>query len=215
MKRIFYLLLGSVFLVYGCSNGDEVQSPEIEQVEIKDKETVQLDNSGTEGKTLEVIKQYTEDMGDLEAYYIKEDINETYGEQGIDVTIQSVEYGKVLVNETYRSTYENFADEEGKNTYIKVGMEITGDASQFPKHTFYASYAIVQLDNKETGADSTFSDDVSINGSNNTPPISGYIYFLVDNELPINEIKLKIPAPYSNDNKLSITEDYIFEIDLE
>lgn len=210
MKKIISsVIFSAILLAYGCSSGDKDKKVE------QPTNAVQDSNEPATEK-LEVIKQYEGEIGEIEAYYINDKLEQSTGEQDIDLTINYVEYGKVFVDKTYRSTYENLADEEGKNTYIKIGLEITGDASQFAKHTFYADQSSIKMEGiRDTAADSTFSDDVAISSDMKSPPISGYLYFLIDHEMPINEFQLIAPAPFSNENSLSITDNYVFDIKLK
>lgn len=212
MKNLLFILLGSLLLVSGCSDQDEETNNET-VVDIENTNNNEASQNTTVEVTLKVIKQYSEEFGDLEAYYINENIDETHSEADIDLTIQSVEYGKVLLNEQYRNNYENLADSDGKVTYVKVGMDISGEEAQLANHTFFAYQGEITLANGETAyADSTFSDLVSLS---NELPTSGYVYFFVKADIPIEQLTFTAPAPFKNSDSLSISDPYEIDVELE
>lgn len=208
---IFPILLGATIFVYGCSDDQNVDSVD------KDGATEQQTNSTSQQQEeLEIVKTYEDDLGQLEAYYVNEEIEEKTGEQGVDLTVKYVEYGKVYVNDVNRNTYENMADADGKNTYIKVGIQISGDYEKFSDLTFFADQSSIETNKgKSVHADSTYSDRVAINAEVVSEPIEGYLYFLIDDQMPFESIKLTAPAPFKRADGLSISEDYVIKINLK
>lgn len=200
-KLIFPFVIGAALLVTGCN----------EEKVVKDNPS----NVPAQSEELTIIKTYDAELGKLEAYYLNDEIDEAHEENDIGLTITSVEYGKVLVNEAHRSTYENLADADGKNTYIKVGVELNAEKDAYEKDeiTFYIDQAAIDLEGKEVAADSTYSDDVSINGGKVKEMDKGYLYFIVDASMPFTSLKLNVPAPFKDG--LSISEDYHYKIELQ
>lgn len=200
-KLIFPFVIGAALLVTGCN----------EEKVVKDNPS----NVPAQSEELTIIKTYDAELGKLEAYYLNDEIDEAHEENDIGLTITSVEYGKVLVNETHRSTYENLADADGKNTYIKVGVELNAEKDAYEKDeiTFYIDQAAIDLEGKEVAADSTYSDDVYISGGKVKEMDKGYLYFIVDASMPFTSLKLNVPAPFKDG--LSISEDYHYKIKLQ
>ena len=201
MKRfIFSFVLGAVLLVTGCND---------------EKEKNNESSNGTEqSEELTILKTYDTDLGKIDAYYLNEEIDESHEENDIGLKITSVEYGKVLVNEVNRSTYENLADADEKNTYIKVGVELNAEKDAYEKDeiTFFAYMAEIEVQGKKVGADSTYSDKVYISDGKVLEMDKGYLYFIVDATMPFTSLKLNAPAPFKDG--LSISENYEFKLDL-
>lgn len=203
-------MLGATIFVYGCSSDEASES-----VENSGAAEEVTNNTSHQAEELQIIKTYEDELGQLEAYYVNEGIEEKTGEQGVDLTVNYVEYGKVFVNDVNRGTYENFADADGKNTYIKVGMKISGDEEKFADLTFYADQSSIETNKgKSVHADSTYSDTVTISKLAGSKPVDGYLYFLIDDEMPFESVKIIAPAPFSNTDGLSISENYEIEIEL-
>lgn len=200
-KIIFPLVFGAALLVMGCNEKKDVEN--------------NSSNVTVQSEELTIVKTYDTELGNLEAYYLNDAIDETHEENDIGLTIMSVEYGKVLVNETHRSTYENLADADGKNTYIKVGVELNAEKDAYEKDeiTFYIDQAAIDVQGKEVAADSTYSDKVSISSGKVKEMDKGYLYFIVDESMPFTSLKLNVPAPFKDG--LSISEDYHYKIELQ
>lgn len=201
MKRIIFLLvIGIALLVTGCN----------EEKEVKNNSS----NVTEPSEELTIIKTYNTELGKLEAYYINDEIDEAYEENDIGLTITSVEYGKVLVNEVHRSTYEKLADADGNNTYIKVGVELNAEKDAYEKDeiTFYIDQAAINVQGKEVAADSTYSDKVYISDGKVKEVDKGYLYFIIDSSMPFTSLKLNVPAPFKEG--ISISENYEYKIEL-
>lgn len=200
-KIIFPLVFGAALLVTGCNEKKDVEN--------------NSSNVTVQSEELTIVKTYDTELGNLEAYYLNDEIEETHEENGIGLTITSVEYGKVLVNESNRSTYEELADADGKNTYIKVGVELNAEKDAYEKDeiTFYIDHATVDVQGKEVAADTTYSDKVSISGGKVKDMDKGYLYFLVDASMPFTSLLLNVPAPFKDG--LSISENYQYKIELQ
>ena len=194
---IFPFVLGVALFVSGCSEEKDSQD-------------------GTKkSEELSIIKTYDNTvLGKLEAYYINEEIDEAHEENDIGLTITSVEYGKVLVNEVHRSTYEKLADADGKNTYIKVGVELNAEKKAYEKDeiTFYINHAKIDVQGKEVAAETDYSDKVYISDGKVADVDKGYLYFIIDATMPFTTLKLNVPAPFKDG--LSISDNYEFKIDL-
>ena len=193
---IFPFVLGVALFVSGCSEEKDSQD-------------------GTKkSEELSIIKTYDTDLGKLEAYYINEEIDEEHEEKDIGLKITSVEYGKVLVNEDHRFTYEKLADADEKNTYIKLGVELNAKKDAYEKDviTFYIDQANIDVQGKKVAADSTYSDKVYISDGKVPEMDKGYLYFIIDATMPFTSLKLSVPAPFKDG--LSISDKYEFKIDL-
>lgn len=200
-KLIFPLLL--VAFAYGCNNEDVSPS--------NASTTEQI----THTEPLSIIKTYDEAIGQLEAYYLNEQLAQTVGEEDINFTVTSVEYGKVFMNEGDRGIYEDIGDEFGKNVYIKIGVTIDGNVNHFKDKTFFAYQSEIEIMDIITQADSTFSDHVKFEGEAVSTPITGYLYFITDAEFPIKKVNLITPAPFNNGDKRSISYPYEMELNLK
>lgn len=200
-KIIFPLVIGAAFLVTGCNEKKDVEN--------------NSSNVTAQSEELTIVKTYDTELGSLEAYYLNDEIEETHEENGIGLTITSVEYGKVLVNEVHRSTYENLADVDGKNTYIKVGVELNAEKDAYEKDeiTFYINQAAIDVQGKEVAADSTYSENISISDGKVKEMDKGYLYFIVDASMPFTSLLLNVPAPFKDG--LSISENYEYKIELQ
>ena len=171
--------------------------------------------SGTkQSDELSIIKTYDTDLGKLEAYYINEDIDEEHKENDIGLKITSVEYGKATLEELEGSLYENLSDEDGKNTYMKVGVELDADPKAYEKDeiTFFIYQATIDVQGKKMQADSVSSDKVYINNGKVEEKDKGYLYFILDATMPITSLKLNVPAPFKDG--LSISDNYEFKIEI-
>ena len=200
-KLIFPLLL--VAFAYGCNNEDVSPS--------NSSSTEQI----THTDQLSIIKTYDEAIGQLEAYYLNEQLAQTVGEEDINLTVTSVEYGKLFMNEEDRGIYEDIGDEFGKNVYIKIGVTIDGNVDHFKDKTFFAYQSEIEIMDIITQADSTFSDHVKFEGEAVSTPITGYLYFITDAEFPIKKVNLITPAPFNNGDKRSISNPYEIELNLK
>lgn len=201
MKKFIYpFVIGAALFVTGCN---------------EDKEEENVSSNGTEqSEELTILKTYDTELGKLEAYYINEEIDEAYEKNDIGLTITSVEYGKVLINEVHRSTYEKLADADANNTYIKVGVELHAEKDAYEKDaiTFYINQAGIDMQGKEVSADSTYSDKVYLSNGKVEELDQGYLYFIVDATMPFTSLKLNVPAPFKGG--ISISDDYEFELEL-
>lgn len=201
MKKFIYpFVIGATLFVAGCN---------------EEKKEENVSSNGTEqSEELTILKTYDTELGKLEAYYIKEEIDQAYEKNDIGLTITSVEYGKVLINEVHRSTYEKAADTDGNNTYIKVGVELNAEKDAYEKDaiTFYIYQAGIDVKGKDVQADSTYSDKVYISDGKVAEMDKGYLYFIIDANMPFTSLKLNVPAPFKDG--LSISDDYEFEIKL-
>lgn len=200
-KIIFPLVIGAALLVTGCNEKKDVEN--------------NSSNVTAQSEELTIVKTYDTELGSLEAYYLNDEIEETHEENGIGLTITSVEYGKVLVNEVHRSTYEKLADTDGKNTYIKVGVELNAEKDAYEKDeiTFYINQAAIDVQGKEVAADSTYSENISISDGKVKEMDKGYLYFIVDASMPFTSLLLNVPAPFKDG--LSISENYEYKIELQ
>ncbi len=199
-KFIYPFVIGVALFVTGC---------------YEEKEEKSDSSNGTEqSEELTIIKTYDTELGKLEAYYINEEIDEAYEKNDIGLTITSVEYGKVLINEINRSTYKKAADTDGNNTYIKVGVELNAEKDAYEKDaiTFYIYQAGIDVKGKDVQADSTYSDKVYLSNGKIEELDQGYLYFIVDATMPFTSLKLNVPAPFKGG--LSISDDYKFELEL-
>lgn len=208
MKKYLIVLVGSLALVYGCS--DQVEDADTKNSNVPVQQSTQADSE----TKLEVIKQYSEKIGDLEAYYINEEINAAQNEKDIDLTITSVEYGKVLLNETSSNAYAHLKDVDDKFTYVKLGMDISGDEAQLANYTFYAYQGEIIVNDEAFFSDTSYSDLVSI-APNNNGVTSGYVYFLVKADFPIEELTFNAPAPFDNKTMDSVSVPYEIDIELK
>ena len=194
-KFIFPFVIGVALFVTGCNEENDSQT-------------------GTKQDELSIIKTYDTDLGKLEAYYINEEIDEEHEENDIGLKITSVEYGKITLEELDGSIYEKIADEDGKNTYLKVGVELDADPKAYEKDeiTFFIYQATIDVQGKKMQADSVSSDKVYINNGKVEEQDKGYLYFIVDATMPITSLKLNVPAPFKDGS--SISDNYEFKIDL-
>ena len=195
-KFIFPFVIGIALFVSGCSEEKDSQD-------------------GTKkSEELSIIKTYDTDLGKLEAYYINEEIDEEHEENDIGLKITSVEYGKVTLEELEGSIYEKSADKDGKNTYLKVGVESDADKKAYEKDeiTFFIYQATIDVEGKKMQADSVSSDKVYINNGKVEEKDKGYLYFIIDATLPITSLNLNFPAPFKD--SLSISDNYEFKIEL-
>ena len=201
MKKFIYpFVIGAALFVAGCN---------------EEKKEENVSSNGTEqSEELTILKTYDTELGKLEAYYINEEIDQAYEKNDIGLTITSVEYGKVLINEVHRSTYGKAADTDGNNTYIKVGVELNAEKDAYEKDaiTFYIYQAGIDVKGKDVQADSTYSDKVYISDGKVAEMDKGYLYFIIDATMPFTSLKLNVPAPFKDG--LSISDDYEFEIKL-
>lgn len=195
-KLIFPFIIGALLFVTGCNEENDLQTG-----------TKQSDE-------LSIIKTYDTDLGKLEAYYINEEMDAEHEENDIGLKITSVEYGKVTLEEE-GSIYEKLADEDGKNTYLKVGVELDADKKAYEQDdiTFFIYQATINVKGKKMQADSISSDKVYINRGKVEEMDKGYLYFIIDATLPITSLKLNVPAPFKEDGS-SISDNYEFKIDL-
>lgn len=203
MKNLIFPLLLVAF-AYGCNDEDASTT--------NDSNIDQSILIETHTTPLTILKTYDEEIGQLEAYYINEQLTETTGEEDIHITVTSVEYGKVLIKEENRGIYEDIVDADGKNTYIKIGITIDGNFDHFKDKTFFAYQSELEIMEIITQADSTYSDQVKFEGEAVSVPLQGFLYFITDAALPIEKAKLITPAPFHNRDGLSISLPY--EIDL-
>lgn len=208
MKKLIFPLLLLAF-AYGCNNNDDDAV-----VDASPSNELNTERS-TKAEPLTIIKTYDEAIGQLEAYYLNEQLTQTIGEEDINLTVTSVEYGKVFINEENRGIYEDIGDEFGKNVYIKIGVKIDGNFDNFKDKTFFAYQSEIQLMDIITQADSTFSDQVKFEGEAVSTPITGYLYFITDAEFPIKKVNLITPAPFNNGDKHSISNPYEIELNLK
>ena len=194
-KLIFPFVIGVALLITGCNEENDSQT-------------------GTKQDELSIIKTYDTDLGKLEAYYINEEIDKEHKENDIGLKITSVEYGKATLEELNGTIYEKFADEDGKNTYLKVGVELNADQKVYEKDeiTFYIYQATIDVQGKKMQADSVSSDKVYINNGKIEEKDKGYLYFIIDATMPITSLKLNVPAPFKEGS--SISDNYEFKIDL-
>ena len=195
-KFIFPFVIGATLFVMGCNEENNDLS----------KGTDQTD-------ALSIIKTYDTELGKLETYYINEEIDESHEENDIELMVTSVEYGKLLLNDDYRDTYEKLEDEGNYNTYIKVGVEIAAENEAYEQDeiTFYIYQAELDVQGKKVQADSTFSDKVNISNGK-VEMDKGYLYFIIDATMPITSLKLNVPAPFKDG--LSISDNYEYKIEL-
>ena len=210
MKKLIFPLLFLAF-AYGCNNNDDDAVVYVVASPSNELNTEQ----STKAEPLTIIKTYDEAIGQLEAYYINEQLTQTVGEEDINLTVTSVEYGKVLINEENRGIYKDIGDAVGKNVYIKIGVKIDGNFDNFKDKTFFAYQSEIQLMDIITLADSTFSDQVKFEGEAVSTPITGYLYFITDAEFPIKKVNLITPAPFNNGDKSSISNPYEIELNLK
>lgn len=198
MKKLLFLFT-SLMLLVGCSS--------------KEEEPTKDNSSNKDEIVLEVIKTYSNDYGDYEAYYIK-DVEESHTEKDITLTIKTVEYGKAELDEANKGNYQAYTDADGKVTYVKLNMEITGDSKQIEQHIFYPYQGDIILKNGDSYySDSSISDLVSTGGGQGET-MSGEVYFFIKAEMPITEFTFKASAPFDKDTKDSISEPYEINIKL-
>lgn len=204
-KSIIHVLLVTGILLVGCNNEEEAPVAENDRIV-----------PTSDVSELQIINTYTTEFGTLDTYFSNEEVvDQEKSVEEVTLTIPAVEYGKVTLSEQYSSVYSNLADEEGKITYVKAKLKIDGADALTKEIVFYPYQATLETNTgATTQAESTFSDMVAIQKNNSDARLEGEIYFLIDTDIPIKSVKITALAPFTAKDSTSLSDDLLFDIDL-